>query len=134
MKESGIGYGSFNVPVDRCIECGYSGVIYNECPKCQNDNENKIERIRRITGYLVGSLSKWNTPQSKHRRNQQESKHGKQNMKILNIDTDCTDNGNGLRTVIYVAGCSHHCKGCQNPSSLESQQWNGYSYSTDQLF
>ena len=40
-------------------------------------------------------------------------------MKILNIDTDCTDNGIGLRTTIYVAGCWHFCKGCHNPFS-----WN----------
>src|SRR5699024_10628086 len=59
MKENGIGYGSFNVPVDRCLRCGYNGVIYNECPKCNNDEEHEIERIRRITGYLVGSMDKW---------------------------------------------------------------------------
>lgn len=27
-------------------------------------------------------------------------------MKIMKIDTDCTDNGNGIRTVIYVPGCN----------------------------
>lgn len=76
MKESGIGYGSFNVPVDRCIDCGYSGVIYNECPKCGNDDEHAIERIRRITGYLVGSLEKWNS--SKTSEEQNRVKHGQQ--------------------------------------------------------
>lgn len=76
MKESGIGYGSFNVPVDRCTACGYSGVIYNECPKCRNDVEHTIERIRRITGYLVGSLDKWNS--SKASEEQNRVKHGKQ--------------------------------------------------------
>lgn len=59
MKESGIGYGSINHPVDRCRPCGHKGIIENECPSCgEKDN---IERIRRITGYLVGSLEKWNT-------------------------------------------------------------------------
>jgi ribonucleoside-triphosphate reductase len=74
MKENGIGYGSFNVPVDRCLNCGYSGVIYNECPKCENKDELKIERIRRITGYLVGSLNKWNT--SKRAEEMSRIKHG----------------------------------------------------------
>ena len=76
MKASGIGYGSFNVPVDRCMECGYSGVIYNECPKCGNHNEHAIERIRRITGYLVGSLDKWNS--SKRLEEKNRTKHGRQ--------------------------------------------------------
>lgn len=74
MKDSGIGYGSFNVPVDRCVECSYNGVIYNECPKCGNNDEGKIERIRRITGYLTGSLSKWNTAKQAEEKNR--VKHG----------------------------------------------------------
>lgn len=32
-----------------------------------------------------------------------------------NITTDDMLNGDGLRTVLWVAGCNHHCKGCQNP-------------------
>ncbi|WP_458415467.1 anaerobic ribonucleoside triphosphate reductase [Schinkia sp. CFF1] len=74
MKENGIGYGSFNVPVDRCLQCGYNGVIYNECPKCNNHEEHKIERIRRITGYLVGSMDKWNS--SKRNEEKNRVKHG----------------------------------------------------------
>lgn len=31
---------------------------------------------------------------------------------ITNVDML---NGDGLRTVLWVAGCNHHCKGCQNP-------------------
>lgn len=60
MKVNGIGDGSFNVPVDRCLQCEYNGVIYNECPKSNNHEERKIERISRITDYLVGSMDKWN--------------------------------------------------------------------------
>lgn len=76
MKENGIGYGSFNVPVDRCLQCGYNGVIYNDCPKCHNHEEHKIERIRRITGYLVGSMDKWNSSKSNEEKNR--VKHGDQ--------------------------------------------------------
>jgi ribonucleoside-triphosphate reductase len=61
MKENGIGYGSINHPVDRCMKCKYKGLINNKCPKCENTDEKKIERIRRITGYLVGTLDKWNS-------------------------------------------------------------------------
>lgn len=61
MKENGIGYDSFNVPVDRCLQCGFNGVVYYECPKCHNHEEHKMERIRRITGYLEGSMDKWNS-------------------------------------------------------------------------
>ncbi|MCR1824181.1 MULTISPECIES: anaerobic ribonucleoside triphosphate reductase [Terrisporobacter] len=64
MKESGIGYGSINHPVDRDPICGYSGVIEGHiCPKCgrnENDSDVKFERIRRITGYLVGTVDRFN--------------------------------------------------------------------------
>lgn len=64
MKESGIGYGSINHPVDRDPVCGFSGVIQGDiCPSCgrkEFDNGFGFERLRRITGYLVGSLERWN--------------------------------------------------------------------------
>lgn len=63
MKESGIGYGSVNHPVDRDPVCGYRGIIGETCPKCgRKDHSNGIgfERIRRITGYLVGTVDRWN--------------------------------------------------------------------------
>ena len=62
MKESGIGYGSINHPVDRDPVCGYTGIIDNDCPCCgrtEDDNEG-FERIRRITGYLVGTVDRFN--------------------------------------------------------------------------
>ncbi len=61
MAQYGVGYGSINHPVDRCKCCGYHGIIGNECPSCGNENEHDFERIRRITGYLVGDMSKWNS-------------------------------------------------------------------------
>lgn len=63
MKESGIGYGSVNHPVDRDPVCGYTGVIGDRCPRCgRREHEGPIpfERIRRITGYLVGTLDRFN--------------------------------------------------------------------------
>ena len=63
MKEAGIGYGSINHPVDRCPVCGYNGIIGKSCPKCgsvEGENGYHVERIRRITGYLVGTLDRFN--------------------------------------------------------------------------
>ncbi len=63
MKEAGVGYGSINHPVDRDPVCGFTGIIGNECPCCHRteaDGKGKFERIRRITGYLVGTLDSFN--------------------------------------------------------------------------
>lgn len=61
MKEAGIGYGSINHPVDRDPICGYTGIIKEVCPACgRKEEEVKFERIRRITGYLVGTLDRFN--------------------------------------------------------------------------
>ena len=69
MDAAGIVYGAINHPVDRDPCCGYSGIIGDTCPKCgrkaffdANGNFNNInfDRIRRITGYLVGTLDKFN--------------------------------------------------------------------------
>ncbi|MEA5020192.1 MAG: anaerobic ribonucleoside triphosphate reductase [Gordonibacter sp.] len=63
MKESGIGYGSVNHPVDRDPVCGYNGIIGDICPKCgrtEAEHGGSFERIRRITGYLVGTLDRFN--------------------------------------------------------------------------
>lgn len=63
MKASGIGYGSVNHPVDRDPVCGYTGVIDEECPRCgrkEMEDGVKFDRIRRITGYLVGTTDRFN--------------------------------------------------------------------------
>ncbi|HIW74374.1 MAG TPA: anaerobic ribonucleoside triphosphate reductase [Firmicutes bacterium] len=63
MKEAGVGYGSVNHPVDRDPVCGYTGIIEDTCPKCgrhEGDGNPDFERIRRITGYLVGTLDRFN--------------------------------------------------------------------------
>ena len=58
MYDQHIGYGSINHPVDTCKQCGYKGVIYDKCPVCSSEY---ILRLRRITGYLTGSLESWNS-------------------------------------------------------------------------
>ncbi|MCR4819041.1 MAG: anaerobic ribonucleoside triphosphate reductase [Fretibacterium sp.] len=63
MKEAGVGYGAINHPLDRDPVCGYTGVINDVCPGCGRSEEEggvKFERIRRITGYLVGTLERFN--------------------------------------------------------------------------
>lgn len=70
MKEAGIGYGSINHPVDRDPICGFTGVINGDCcPKCGRKEFHSVEgeennigfdRIRRITGYLVGTVDRFN--------------------------------------------------------------------------
>ncbi|MBE6853190.1 MAG: anaerobic ribonucleoside triphosphate reductase [Ruminococcus sp.] len=63
MKESGIGYGSINHPVDRDPVCGYTGIIGDICPKCgrrEDEHMRGFDRIRRITGYLVGTVDRFN--------------------------------------------------------------------------
>ncbi|MCL2248509.1 MAG: anaerobic ribonucleoside triphosphate reductase [Oscillospiraceae bacterium] len=63
MQESGVGYGSINHPVDRDPVCGYTGFIKDRCPNCdrtERDGKEPFERIRRITGYLVGTVDRFN--------------------------------------------------------------------------
>lgn len=74
MAKNHIGYGSINHPVDRCLVCNYRGYIQTKCPSCSNEEESKIERIRRITGYLVGDMSKWNPAKAAEEKNR--VKHG----------------------------------------------------------
>ena len=53
MKESGIGYGSINHPVDRDPICGYVGIIGDVCPRCgRREGEQipfeRVEELRRL--------------------------------------------------------------------------------------
>ncbi|QZY87829.1 anaerobic ribonucleoside triphosphate reductase [Exiguobacterium acetylicum] len=70
MAEAGIGYGSINHPVDRCLDCRTEQTIEDQCPVC---GSKSIERIRRITGYLVGTLDRWN--EAKRAEEQNRVKH-----------------------------------------------------------
>jgi len=75
MHDSGIGYGAINHPVDHDPICGYTGIIGNKCPGCGREEGNvPFERIRRITGYLVGTLDSFNN--AKRAEEHDRVKHG----------------------------------------------------------
>jgi ribonucleoside-triphosphate reductase len=77
MKESGIGYGAINHPVDRDPVCGYTGILGDVCPHCgrtEKDGKPKFVRIRRITGYLVDNMDRWNN--AKRAEENDRVKHG----------------------------------------------------------
>ena len=75
MHDAGIGYGSINHPVERDPVCGYNGIIGDSCPKCgRQEEEVHFERIRRITGYLVGTLDRFNN--GKRAEERDRVKHG----------------------------------------------------------
>jgi len=65
MHDTGVGYGSINHPIDRDPVCGYNGIIGDSCPCCgreeyEGEEGLGFERIRRITGYLVGTVDRFN--------------------------------------------------------------------------
>ena len=59
MDKYDIGYCSVNHNRNRCMDCGYEDATDNltECPKCGSHN---IDKLQRITGYLVGTTDRWN--------------------------------------------------------------------------
>ncbi|AMP20242.1 anaerobic ribonucleoside triphosphate reductase [endosymbiont 'TC1' of Trimyema compressum] len=76
MKDAGMGYGSINHPVDRDPVCGYTGIIKDRCPQCNRlEGYEPFERIRRITGYLVGTLDRFNN--GKKAEEKDRVKHGR---------------------------------------------------------
>ena len=46
-----IPYFAINIPIDTCMDCGYSDEINDACPECGGHN---IQHLRRVTGYLTG--------------------------------------------------------------------------------
>ncbi|MGB4589103.1 MAG: anaerobic ribonucleoside triphosphate reductase [Clostridiaceae bacterium] len=80
MQKSGIGYGSINHPVDWDPVCAYGGIINDTCPKCGRDESlMPFVRIRRITGYLVGSLDRFNNAKLSEVRDRLQHKMGNGN-------------------------------------------------------
>lgn len=60
MDRYNMGYVSVNHNRNRCINCGYenSDVNIESCPKC---GSTEIDKLQRITGYLVGTTDRWNS-------------------------------------------------------------------------
>ena len=52
-------------------------------------------------------------------------------MKYHNITKDDMKNGDGLRVVLWVAGCDHHCPGCQNPVTWDPNDGVEWNWTTD---
>ncbi len=60
MDQYNIGYCSVNHNRNRCMMCGYEDATENlkECPQC---GSHVIDKLQRITGYLVGTTDRWNS-------------------------------------------------------------------------
>lgn len=60
MDKYNMGYGSVNHTRSRCMTCGFENASKDleKCPKCGSID---IDTIQRITGYLVGTTSRWNS-------------------------------------------------------------------------
>ena len=60
MDKNNIGYCSVNHNRNRCLDCGYEDATegLEECPTCKS---RRIDRLQRITGYLVGTTDRWNS-------------------------------------------------------------------------
>lgn len=60
MDEYNMGYCSVNHNRNRCMDCGYEDATekLEECPKCHSKN---LDKLQRITGYLVGTTDRWNS-------------------------------------------------------------------------
>ena len=60
MDANNIGYCSVNHNRNRCMDCGYEDAqdSLETCPNCGSHN---IDKLQRITGYLVGTTDRWNS-------------------------------------------------------------------------
>jgi ribonucleoside-triphosphate reductase len=60
MDKYNIGYGSVNHNRNRCMDCGYEDAQngLTECPACHSKH---LDKLQRITGYLVGTTDRWNS-------------------------------------------------------------------------
>lgn len=59
MDVLNMGYASVNHTRNRCLDCGHEDARKDEkaCPKCGSTH---VDRLQRITGYLVGTTDRWN--------------------------------------------------------------------------
>ena len=71
MDKYNMGYCSVNHNRNRCMDCGYEDATedLHECPSCHGHN---IDRLQRITGYLVGTTDRWNSGKLAELKDRQE--------------------------------------------------------------
>ena len=60
MDKYNIGYGSVNHNRNRCLDCGFENAD-TEMEVCPHCGSQKIDKLQRITGYLVGTTDRWNS-------------------------------------------------------------------------
>ena len=104
MHDCGIGYGSVNHPVDRDPVCGFSGIISgSRCPSCgREEGDVPFERLRRITGYLVGTLDRWNDGKKAEERDR--VKHGVETCSCSDSeDSDAAETNLYNKNGVYTA-------------------------------
>ena len=60
MDHYNMGYGSVNHNRNRCMDCGFENAESDleVCPQCGSKH---LDRLQRITGYLVGTTDRWNS-------------------------------------------------------------------------
>ncbi|MEZ7712518.1 anaerobic ribonucleoside triphosphate reductase [Segatella salivae] len=77
MDKLNIGYGSVNHNRNRCMDCGYENadIKLDVCPKCGSQH---IDKLQRITGYLVGTTDRWN-----------QGKLAELNDRVTHVDGKC---------------------------------------------
>ena len=77
MDKLNIGYGSVNHNRNRCMDCGYehADAKLDVCPKCGSQH---IDKLQRITGYLVGTTDRWN-----------QGKLAELNDRVTHVDGKC---------------------------------------------
>ena len=77
MDKLNIGYGSVNHNRNRCMDCGYENADakLDVCPKC---GSRHIDKLQRITGYLVGTTDRWN-----------QGKLAELNDRVTHVDGKC---------------------------------------------
>ncbi len=81
MDKYNMGYGSVNHTRSRCMDCGFENAdaTLERCPMCGSTN---IDTIQRITGYLVGTTSRWNNGKLSELKD-----------RVTHIDGDCAVKG-----------------------------------------
>lgn len=104
-------YEGVNLSLAYCDDCGHQELEMDVCPKCGSSNLTKIDRVN---GYLSYSRVKGDhaPERGENGGNQRKEEHV---MRYHDITKDDMKNGSGLRAVLWVAGCEHHCPGCHNP-------------------